>query len=257
MKEVARKKRVPIPEPNEPAHRPILELEDLLRVLYAHIRDKYQDVISKTFDEVSRDIGFVVATTLPMTFHVAEKGKVEGFEVPEGSPLKGTLMDRGLTKALKPMLEAKVPVAKPGDYTIYLIWPPALRFKLRRDWMEPAHWHGPWTEPAHPGRVPIDVGRLAADQRLAKVAWDVREPVHWFSPRIRMSELDALHVSLLDEVYPDLKLMERVVAARRGARAVFPEVQEPAHFRDFVSAIPEMPKEMLAELAQILKRYGY
>jgi len=251
------KGRIPIPEPKEPAHPPIFELQDLLRELYAHIRDKYQDQINKAFDEVSRDIGFVIATTVPMTFHVGERGQVQGLSVPGASPLKGTLMDRTLTAALEPMLEGGLPVAKPGDYTVYLIWAPALQFKLRRDWMEPAHWYGPWTEPAHPGRPWLDLARLVDPQRVTELAWDVREPVHWFVPGAEMSALEALHVSLLDEVYPELRLMDRVVAARRGVRAVPPEVQEPAHFRDLVNSIPTLPPDLLAELGQVLRRYGF
>jgi hypothetical protein len=251
------KGRIPIPEPQEPAHPPIFELQDILRELYTILRDKYQDQINQAFDEVSRDIGFVIATTLPATFHVSERGIVESLSVPDASPLKGTLLDRTVTGAIKGALNDQHSIGKSGDYTVYLIWQPALQFKLRRDWMEPAHWYGPWTEPAHPGRRWLDLVRLTAPERVKELAWDVREPVHWFTPGAELSALEALHVSLLDEVYPDLRLMDRVVAARRGARAVLPEVQEPAHFRDLLSSVIQLSPELLTELAQVLRRYGY
>jgi len=240
--------RMKIPEPEEPAHPMIVELDELLRSLYKFIRDKYQDVINQAFDHASRDIGFVVATTMPMTFEVGDKGQLKGFAVPESSSLKGTLLDRTITQSLKGKLEGAIPIVKPGAYTIYLIWPPALRLKLFKEWMEPAHLARPM----------IDRARLAAVQQVPGLVWESHEPAHWFNPGIAISAEEALHVSLLDETYPELRLMDRVVSARRAMpQLIPPEVQEPAHFRQIIETIPELPKEMLAELAQVLRRYGF
>lgn len=247
-------KRIVIPEVSEPAHHMIIELDDLLRSVYVLIRDKYQEVINHAFDQASREIGFVVATTLPMTFEVGENGKVRSFAVPDSSPLKGTLMDKKVSLALKEINENPLPITKPGSYTIYLIWVPALKLKLRKDWLEPAHWKGIAAQRLS------ERAQMAATEKVAGLVWESHEPAHWFNPTITMADEEALHISLLDEVYPELRLIDRVAAARQAMpqiAQIAPEVQEPAHFRQIVAAIPELPKEMLAELAQVLRRYGY
>jgi len=252
--------RIVIPEVSEPAHPMIIELSDLLRSVYVFIRDKYQEVINQAFDQASREIGFVVATTLPMTFEVGDKGKVKSFAVPNASPLMGTLIEKRMTLALKPLADASLPITKPGSYTIYLIWVPALKLKLRKDWFEPAHWRGPWTEPAHLAQRLAERAQLEIARQTPAMVWESHEPAHWFNPAIKITDEDALHITLLDEIYPDLRLVDRVAAARQALpqiAQVAPEVQEPAHFRQIIATIPELPKEMLAELAQVLRRYGY
>jgi hypothetical protein len=258
LKEEKMNRESVIPEVPEPAHSKIVELDDYLRTIYRLIREKYQDLINQAFDRASREIGFVVATTVPITFGIGERGQIKGFAIPDSSPIKDTLLGRTLLESIQPMRDTQIHLPKPGEYTVYLIWPPALKLKLYWEWLEPAHWGRPWTEPAHFPQREIDRTRLAAAEQTTKLVWESHEPAHWFNPRIAMSPEDALHLSLLDEVYPELRLMDRVVAARRAApQAVFPEVKEPAHFRQLVNVIPELPKEMLAELAQVLRRYGY
>jgi len=238
----------------------IIELSELLRSIYIFIRDKYQDRVNEAFDQASRDIGFVVATTMPMTFMTADNGRIKNISVPDTSPLKGTLMEKALSQVFESLKEGNFPDVKPGAYTVYLVWLPALKFKLRRDWLEPAHWRGPWTEPAHLAQGLPEQLRRAATSQVAGMVWESHEPAHWFNSAYAISAEEAMHISLLDEVYPELRLMDRIVSARQVMpqfTKVMPEVQEPAHFRQIIAAIPELPKEMLAELAQVLRRYGY
>lgn len=261
------KRKIIIPETMEPAHFRLPELHELLRELYAVVRDRFQEPINAAFDQASRSIGFVLATTMPMTFRIGDNGLVKAIALPAASPFKGTVTDRALAKALKPMIGTTVPVNRAGDYTIYLVWPQALALKLKKDWMEPAHvfrpWlepaHtiGPWTEPAHP-TLPEPIATLKPpDLAMAKLVWESHEPAHWFDRGMAMGETEMLHVSLLNEFYPDLRLLERVTAARQGAQIIPPEVQEPAHFRQILNAFPGAPAEMMEEMTQVMRRYGY
>ena len=59
----------------EPAHPGVIKLHDDLIDIYRVIRDRYQSAIDQAFDDVSRQIGFVIMTTLPVTL------KVEGASV--------------------------------------------------------------------------------------------------------------------------------------------------------------------------------
>ncbi len=244
----------------EPAHPSIIERFEDLVAIYTNIRDHFQKQIDQSFDDISRQIGFVVTTTVPVVFNVAEKGQFKGVQVGSDN-LKGTLFDKMLISALnpQPLPPLKLESIKPGAYNIYVFWHTALKLKLRTDWMEPAHY---WMEPAHyrPGGIAQEAGQQATltQQALARVRWDVREPAHWFDPGIAISPEDAVLIEAIDHVYTDLHLAERVATYRSALRyAVRPEVQEPAHFRQVEQVLQsDKAGQFAAELAALLKRYG-
>ena len=61
---------------------------------------------------------------------------------------------------------------------------------------------------------------------------EVREPAHWFDPGVAIAIEDAVVISAIDQVYPELRLAERIAADRLAIRRIRPEVMEPVHFRD-------------------------
>jgi hypothetical protein len=58
------------------------------------------------------------------------------------------------------------------------------------------------------------------------------EPAQWFDPGLMVSVEDAVLIQALDEVYPQLKLIERIGQIRAALRTrVGPHVLEPAHLQ--------------------------
>jgi hypothetical protein len=194
--------------PPEPAHPAIVRLHDDLVAIYEHIRDKYQGEIDKAFDRVSRQIGFVVTTTIPVTFDVGEKGAVKQISV-AAENLKGTLFEHELSAALRPLHDDPVPIWIQGSYNLYLIWYEALKLKLLTDWVEPAHLAKGLIESV---RSPV-AGPAAS---AYNVIVDHREPAHWFDPGQVIAAEEAVLISAMDEVYPGLRLAERIDYYRRG-----------------------------------------
>lgn len=190
----------------EPAHPMVIDLHESLVAIYKVIREKSQPKIDATFDEISRQIGFVVTTTVPVQIEIGDGGKIKGAEVPGG--LKGTLFEKIAGAVGSDSVPGKI---TPGKYPIYLIWYPALKLKLRTDFMEPAHLAPGVREPAH-------------------FAPGVREPAHWFDAGSAIAGEEAVLIHAIDEVYPELRLAERVSAARQASRGFGPGVREPAHF---------------------------
>ena len=244
------------PYPVEPAHPMVVKNWEDLVAIYSRIRELYQTAIDQAFDEVSRQIGYVVATTIPVVVAVGEKGELKVARM--GAPnLRDTLFDRMLTVALNPQPEP--PAEKRwgvagGEYPVYLIWYAALKLKLRTEWMEPAH---PGLFAGMQPSVSPTAARAAEAQR--QIPWFVREPAHWFDPGIALDPEEALQIQAIDQVYPDLHLAEQVTYSRQMLRQIVrPEVKEPAHFRQ-VEQILQSDKgpELAAELVALLRRYGY
>ncbi len=235
------------PVPPEPAHSMTIKLHDDLDAIYTHIRDKYQRKIDHAFDRVSREIGFVVATTIPFTFECGD-GRVKGTVVTDG--LQGTLFDRELTDAIKSIYDDPIPALVPGvSYKIYLFWFDALKLKLRTDWMEPAH----------AGRQWMDRDYLFGERITDKyeAPWDVMEPAHWFDPGMAISTEEAVRISVIDEVYPELRLADRISHYRRGMSQMT-EMSRVARAMEGPTSQPDQPPpEMLTELAEVLRRYRY
>lgn len=233
--------------PVEPAHPAVVKLHDDLVGIYTHLREKYQKEIDDAFDRVSRQIGFVVTTAVPVVLEVNKEGVVKSVNM-GADHLKGTLFERELSTVLG-KLDDPIPIPKvaAGTYRLYLLWFDAIKLRLRTDWMEPAHFLKE---------------RLVAGIRpelAARVRPEVREPAHWFDPGIAIAVEEAVLIEALDEVYPELRLVERIAASRAALRRQLrPEVKEPAHFRQLEQGLQsEKAQEMLAELVAVLRRYGY
>ena len=66
-------------------------------------------------------------------------------------------------------------------------------------------------------------------------------------------------ISVIDEVYPELRLADRIGAYRQiSRRYIWPEVKEPVHYRRIKPDIePEKLTELLSELASVLHKFGY
>jgi hypothetical protein len=193
--------------------------DDLLQV-YRAMRERQKD-IDAAFDRVAQMIGFVVTTTLPVRVEISERGKVASVAF-DSEALRGTIFEKELSPFLKELTEQPFADVPKGTYRFYLIWYNALRIKLRRDWLEPAH-----VLKAVVGSL-ISPAAVAAGSAIVKP--EVREPAHWFDPGIAIAIEDALVISAIDEVYPQLKLADRIAADRLAIRKIRPEVMEPPHF---------------------------
>ena len=199
----------------EPAHPAVIRLYTDLLDIYRRIREVAQTDIDAAFHSVSKQIGYVVAATIPVTFDVGDQGAVKGVTI-GAEHLKGTLFERELMGPLRKV--DKVGSAAPGKYKVYLIWTDALKVKLRKDWIEPAHF----VVPSLFDRYRVEASRV--------VPPEVHEPVHWFDPGLLLSTEDAVLISVIDEVFPEIRLAERVALTREALRRkVFPEVMEPVH----------------------------
>ena len=242
-------------EPSEQAPPMIVALHDNLVTIYQFIRDKYQAKIDETFDAVSRQVGFVVTTTVPVVLEVGADKKLMSVNMGADN-LKGTLFEKiGSVLSTQDPMPGKVAA---GKYRIYLLWYPALKLRLKTDFMEPAHLTA-WKEPAHPG-----VGFLGSMQAELSRSYVGNvpfrgEPVHWFDPGYTIAAEEAILIHAIDEVYPELRLTDRITAGRQAARArVRPEIPEPAHYRQLGKALEsEQGQNIAAEITAILRRYGY
>ncbi len=249
----------------EPAHPMVVALHDSLVAIYKVIREKYQAKIDATFDEVSRQIGFVVTTTVPAQVEIGSGGKIKSVEVP--ASLKGKLFE----KVAGTVGNDSVGKVEAGSYPIYLLWYPALKLRLRTDFMEPAHLSPGVREPAH---------FIPGVREPAHFRPGVREPAHWFDPGTAISGEEVMLISAIDEVYPDLRLAERVSVARQAGRGLGPGVREPAHLGPGVrepahlgpgvrepahlgpgvrepAHFPQFESQFAAELSALLKKFGF
>jgi hypothetical protein len=229
----------------EPAHPMTVKLRNDLFALYTRIREKYQIEIDNAFDSISQQIGFVVTTSIPIVLEVGHKGTIEGVSI-GAEHLIDTLFDRELIKTLEMLKDDPIPSLKAGKYEIYAFWFEALKLKLRSDWVEPAHTVG---------QIPIPMAsRTKYDFRIRSRP-EVREPAHWFDPGIAIAAEEAVLISVIDEVYPELRLVDRVASSREISR-VRPEVIEPAHYFRFDPKMRyENPEELLKLIRKIVDRY--
>jgi hypothetical protein len=91
--------------------------------------------------------------------------------------------------------------------------------------------------------------RGAAISASSLVRPEVREPAHWFDPGVVIAIEDAVVISAIDEVYPELRLAERIAADRLAIRQIRPEVMEPVHYRDIFGA---RERDVLGEVRAML-----
>lgn len=218
----------------EPAHPGIVKQYEDLIAIYRVVRDQLQEGIDRAFDRVSRDIGFVVSTTLPVTCEITE-GKPAQWTMAE--PLRGSLFESAMLEALKRPSPDPWKAISAGQHQLYLVWFDALKLKLRKDWLEPVHY------------LREDVIGLIS--QTARVRPEVQEPAHWFLPSATIVAEEKVLISAIDEVYPELRLAERIANTRQVLRGVRPEVMEPAHVRT-----TQMAELALREIGNIFKRVG-
>jgi hypothetical protein len=138
-------------------------------------------------------------------------------------------------------------------------------------WMEPVHYPGcrPWLEPAHPVFQTAEDFQKAVEATATAKTFEHTEPVQYLNRVSQIIQEKSLLVSAIDEVYPELKLAERLNKAQYAMsptlplpppRAVWPGVREPAHMMTASqwasSPRPEPWMQIMAEIAQVLERYG-
>lgn len=132
-------------------------------------------------------------------------------------------------------------------------------------WLEPAHHPGcrPWMEPAHPVFEKASVPQKGREASM----FEHQEPAHYLDRMNQIILEKSVLVSAIDEVYPELKLGERLNEAQYALsptlplpppRAVWPGVREPAHMTPpWASGPGPQPwRQAMAEIAQVLERYG-
>jgi hypothetical protein len=225
----------------EPAHPGVIRLHDDLINIYKIIRENYQERINAAFDRVSRQIGFVVRTTLPVTLNVA--GKESSVAVADEN-LRGTLFEDAFLKIVEDLPERFQGKVEARQYKVYLIWYDALKLKLHADWLEPAH------VALRPGQTPI-----AQAGRRQTFGPGIHEPAHWFDASFSLEPEEALAISAIDEVYPELRLVERIRAARQTPHVgITPGVREPAHFRDLLERYDPQTLENVIEVLQAIQK---
>jgi hypothetical protein len=233
----------------------VINLRDELVSIYRHIREKYQAEIDNVFDSVSRQIGFIVTTTLPVVLEVGEGGKIKSFSMGAGH-LKDTLFERELSAALKPLLDDPLPLRSIGTYKLNLLWFGALKLKLRTCQME--LYPHPAEFAHYPGEFVKSTKSDTAGKFISLKNYEWCEPAHWFDSGVLIAAEEAVLIDAIDEVYPELKLLDHIASSREAHRKVRPEVHEPAHFQHTESSLEsEKIKNALSELASVLRRYGY
>jgi hypothetical protein len=220
----------------EPAHPGIVKQYADLVNIYQVIRGQLQERIDRAFDRVSRDIGFVVSTTLPVTCEITDR-KVPQFTMPE--PLKGSLFERALMEVVQNPDPVPWKAVSAGQYQLYLVWFDALKLKLRKDWLEPVHY--------------LREEVLGQVVQAAKVRPEVQEPAHWFLPSATLAAEEKILISAIDEVYPELRLAERIANTRQVLRGVRPEVMEPAHV---TAGSVQGAETALRQISNLFKRVG-
>jgi len=235
--------------PIEPAHPMQVKLQEYLQAIYRHLRENFQTQIDNAFDRVSSQIGYVITTSVPVILKFGDKGKLSDEIVFEGNKLKGTLFERGFREIFAEMGHKQFPEQiAAGDYRIYIFWLDALKLKLRTDWIEPAHFgrfdkfkYSDWVRPG------------SAENFAVKP--EVQEPAHWFNPGFRLPAEELILVSVIDEVYPELRLVDKIRSFRHFALEwVKPEVMEPVHRTPDLHL--EKIKKLVAELNELLKEQG-
>jgi len=231
----------------EPAHPVLVQRYDDLISIYQIIKNSFQEKIDQTFDHISRQIGFIVTTTLPVTVTVSGDGRIEKVEFTTRN-LQGTLFENEFKSLFRAISEGNSTKITVGTYPIYLLWHDALKLKLRTDWLEPAHFK----------QIEIDLTQQAViESASAKLNPGVREPAHWFNAAVTLDREEEILLAAIDEVYVDLKLGERVAVARRDTMKYVPGIREPAHFRQFDKILErEDALKIIAELKAVIEKFG-
>ena len=189
----------------------VIRLHNNLIQVYRIMRERQKD-IDAAFDRVAAQIGFVVTTTLPVRVEVAEEGAVKRCFF-DGEALRGTIFEKELSGFLQEFTQKPFGGVPAGTYRFYLIWYDALNLKLRFDCCESVH--------LLQGLLGSLMSQPSAISASSLVRPEVREPAQWFDPGVAIAIEDALVIMAIDEVFPELRLAERISA---GQLAIFRSV---------------------------------
>jgi len=96
-----------------------------------------------------------------------------------------------------------------GTYRLYLIWHDALKLKLQIHWVE-----------------------IVSMQTVGSViGYHPNEKVQWFDPGMAIAIEDAVIILAMDEVYPELRITERISSNRLAvAQMLLPHHNEKIHY---------------------------
>ncbi len=80
----------------------------------------------------------------------------------------------------------------------------------------------------------------------------VHEPAHFLDAAIQLTAEDTVVIAAIDQVYPELRLAERIATARTATRSVRvnPNVQERVQFRQVSAYVKEPPHSPASSLLQ-------
>jgi len=182
----------------------VIHLHNSLIQVYRIMRERQKE-IDAAFDRVASQIGFVVTSTLPVRVEVAEDGAVKKISF-DGEALRGTIFEKELSGFLQDFTKTPFSGVSAGTYRFYLIWYDALNLKLRFDCCESVH--------ILQGLLGSLVSQQVGVAASALVRPEVKEPSHWFDPGMAIAIEDAIVIMAIDEVYPELRLAERISAGR-------------------------------------------
>lgn len=254
---------------NEPAQAMVVEERSDLVKIYAAVREKCQANIDEAFDRVSRDVGYVVTTGIPVDI-VLEEGKVKSVRM-GAENLKGTIFEREMTKALGPLSDDPYPIIKPKSktYRVLVFWKEALMINkvnvVDQGVIEPAQFDPSsarvmWRvlpEPAQNNlRRPILVRKPPPEP-----AHMVKDILSEFGGQIAPWKEQVL-VSAIDEVYPELNFAQRLANSKANvALADESELrnvrQEPVQMAPEQGGQSELTRAVLTDMAAVLRKHGY
>ena len=224
----------------------VIRLYHNLVHVYRIMRERQKE-IDAAFDRVAAQIGFVVTTTLPVRVEVAEEGAVKKASF-DGEAVRGTIFEKELSGFLEEFARKPFSGVPAGTYRFYLIWYDALNLKLRFDSCESAH--------VLQGLLGSLVSQQGGISASALVRPEVREPAQWFDPGMAIAIDEALVILAIDEVYPELRLVERISAGRLAvARIVWggwhhaEMAPYPLSFSDAINRLRSEPGWHHAEMA--------
>ncbi len=231
--------------PPEPIHPVTIKYREDIRQIYRLLKEKYQEKINAAFDRAARQIGFVVVSTLPCQIEVAD-GKITKASL-NAANLKGTIFEHELTPVLESIKVEKLLTISNGKFDFYLIWSSALMMILEYLWMEPAQFLYKYGSLINPTAAQMPNATV-----MSQTVMEAMEPAHWFEPGVKISTSEAIQLSVIDEVYPELHLSERIAKIKTKLAKVGSEMKEPAHYKVQSKVTP--PDEVLQQIKKLISQ---
>jgi len=254
---------------NEPAHAMVVQERSDLVKIYAAIKDKCQSNIDDAFDRVSREVGYVVTTAIPVDLEL-EAGKVRSISM-GAENLKGTIFEREMTKALEPLADDPFPIPRPENktYRLLVFWKEALMVN-KVNVVDPGV-----IEPVQFDPSSINLMRRVAPepaQFTSRTSIALRrpppEPAHMVKDIFSHLEeqvaswKEQVLVSAIDEVYPELSFAQRLANSKASAAITGGSVlrsvrQEPVQLQPQMGGQSELTRAVLTDMAAVFRKHGY